>query len=162
MLGDLTFQEAYDRSDGRILCVCVCPTKENEAPLLLNYLTAPHCVVWSAIACSCAFSGIFPPQPLLAKNRDNKVLPWQPGVASGGTFSWRGGVLQDDLPINNLRELFNVNYLIVSQSNPYIAPILVGKRFVGGLSNFYLKLADAWEIEIRHRLKQISELLVAL
>eukprot|EP00976_Prorocentrum_cordatum_P061851 1176479-Prorocentrum_minimum.AAC.2 len=47
---------------GRILCVCVCPEAEGQEPILLNHLTAPHCVVWSAIAASCAFPCMFPPQ----------------------------------------------------------------------------------------------------
>ena len=63
LLGDLTFQEAYDRSGGRILCVCVCATRAGEKPRLLNYLTSPHLVVWSAVAASCAFPSLFPPQP---------------------------------------------------------------------------------------------------
>ena len=47
ILGDITFQDAYDRSGGRILCVAVCATRDGERPRLLNYLTAPHVVVWS-------------------------------------------------------------------------------------------------------------------
>jgi TAG lipase/steryl ester hydrolase/phospholipase A2/LPA acyltransferase len=35
---------------------------------LLNYLTAPHVVIWSAVACSSAFPGLFQPQELLARN----------------------------------------------------------------------------------------------
>eukprot|EP00239_Pterosperma_sp_CCMP1384_P000677 CAMPEP_0197845754 /NCGR_PEP_ID=MMETSP1438-20131217/2645_1 /TAXON_ID=1461541 /ORGANISM="Pterosperma sp., Strain CCMP1384" /LENGTH=300 /DNA_ID=CAMNT_0043457173 /DNA_START=172 /DNA_END=1074 /DNA_ORIENTATION=- len=155
MLGDLTFQEAYERSQGRILCVCACPIKDNQPPCLLNYLTAPHCVIATAIFASCAIPGIFPPQALLAKNRKNQTAPWQPGAWSGGTFMWRSGVLQDDIPIHSLRELFNVNFLIFSQTNPYITPILIMKRRVSSLGNFWTKLVDCWEIEFQHRIKQM-------
>ena len=34
------------------------------------------------------------------------------------------GSLQQDLPINRLKELFNVNYLIVSQTNPHAIPFI--------------------------------------
>ena len=37
-----------------------------EPPRLLNYLTAPNCIIWSAVACSSAFPGLFQPQDLLA------------------------------------------------------------------------------------------------
>lgn len=77
ILGDITFQDAYDRSGGRMLCVAVCATREGERPRLLNYLTAPHLIVWSAVAASCAFPGLFAPQPLLAKSRCGSLVPWQ-------------------------------------------------------------------------------------
>lgn len=37
---------------------------------------------------------------------------------------WRDGSLHCDLPIKELKELFNVNHYIVSQANPHIAPLL--------------------------------------
>ena len=128
LLGDLTFQEAYDRSGGRILCVCVCATRACEKPRLLNYLTAPHLVVWSAVAASCAFPSLFPPQPLLAKSRTGSFVPWQPEGKLGARL-WRDGSLENDLPMQGLSELFNVNYFIVSQTNPHIVPILRVKRW---------------------------------
>lgn len=82
ILGDITFQDAYDRSGGRMLCVAVCATREGERPRLLNYLTAPHLIVWSAVAASCAFPGLFAPQPLLAKSRCGSLVPWQARLQS--------------------------------------------------------------------------------
>jgi TAG lipase/steryl ester hydrolase/phospholipase A2/LPA acyltransferase len=128
LLGDLTFQEAYDRSGGRILCVCVCATRAGEKPRLLNYLTSPHLVVWSAVAASCAFPSLFPPQPLMAKSRNGAFVPWQP-EGKLGPRRWRDGSLENDLPMQGLSELFNVNYFIVSQTNPHIVPILRVKRW---------------------------------
>lgn len=75
--GGVERQEAYDRSGGRILCVSVCPTTKGEETFLLNHLSAPHCVVWSAIAASCAFPGMFPPQTLLSKNRQGQLSTWK-------------------------------------------------------------------------------------
>lgn len=54
---------------GRILNVAVCAADTNEPPRLLNYLTAPNVVVWSAVSCSSAFPGLFKPQDLLAKDQ---------------------------------------------------------------------------------------------
>jgi len=160
LLGDLTFQEAYDRSGGRILCVSVCPTTKGEETFLLNHLSAPHCVVWSAIAASCAFPGMFPPQTLLSKNRQGQLSTWKP-AGSGGeeeTFSWHDGLVQEEAPIKGLRELFNVNYFIVSQTIPYITTILQMKKTVCSSGGLYLKLADAWELEFKHRLKQLTDM----
>jgi len=64
LLGDLTFQEAYDKT-GRVLNVVVCSANADEAPRVLNCLTAPHVLIWSAVAASSAFPGLFPPQVTL-------------------------------------------------------------------------------------------------
>jgi TAG lipase / steryl ester hydrolase / phospholipase A2 / LPA acyltransferase len=47
-LGDITFVEAYNRTR-RILNVSVSSTSMNELPRLLNYITAPHVIIWSAV-----------------------------------------------------------------------------------------------------------------
>lgn len=62
----LTFQEAFQRT-GRVLNVAVTAADTHEPPRLLNYLTAPHVVVWSAVAASSAFPFLFLPHDLLAK-----------------------------------------------------------------------------------------------
>eukprot|EP00240_Pyramimonas_obovata_P003229 CAMPEP_0118958646 /NCGR_PEP_ID=MMETSP1169-20130426/62728_1 /TAXON_ID=36882 /ORGANISM="Pyramimonas obovata, Strain CCMP722" /LENGTH=655 /DNA_ID=CAMNT_0006906771 /DNA_START=610 /DNA_END=2577 /DNA_ORIENTATION=- len=157
LLGDLTFQEAYDRSGGRILCVCVCPEAEGQEPFLLNHLTAPHCVVWSAIAASCAFPCMFPPQMLLSKSRTGAVQSWQPAGGTSGMFMWRSGLVHDTASIRGLRELFNVNYFVVVQTNPAVTAILALKHAVATLGGLYAKLADAWELEFKHRLRQLTE-----
>ncbi|PQQ11395.1 triacylglycerol lipase SDP1 [Prunus yedoensis var. nudiflora] len=72
---------------------------------------------------------------------------------------WRDGSLEIDLPMMQLKELFNVNHFIVSQANPHIAPLLRLKEFVracGG--NFAAKLAHLAEMEVKHRCNQILEL----
>lgn len=48
LLGDITFQEAYDRT-GRILNIGVSVPYHHELLCLLNYLTAPDVVLWSAV-----------------------------------------------------------------------------------------------------------------
>lgn len=182
ILGDITFQDAYDRSGGRILCVAVCATREGERPRLLNYLTAPHVVVWSAVAASCAFPNLFPPQPLLAKSRVGALVPWQP-EGRAGPRRWRDGSLEEDLPMRGLvrsfvgwrfilffdflspplqSELFNVNFFIVSQTNPHIVPLLRIKRAVCRRSPFWAACAGFIESEWKHRCRQVRELLPGL
>ena len=157
ILGDITFQDAYDRSGGRILCVAVCATRGGERPRLLNYLTAPHLVIWSAVAASCAFPNLFPPQPLLAKSRGGVLVPWQPEGRAGPRL-WRDGSLEEDLPMRGLSELFNCNYFIVSQTNPHIVPILRLKRAVCKRSQLWAAVAAFVESEWKHRCRQVREL----
>ena len=157
LLGDLTFQEAYDRSGGRILCVCVCATRAGRSRAFFNYLTSPHLVVWSAVAASCAFPSLFPPQPLLAKSRNGAFVPWQP-EGKLGARRWRDGSLENDLPMQGLSELFNVNYFIVSQTNPHIVPILRLKRWFASKNRIFAMIAQFLESEWRHRCTQVLDL----
>ncbi|GLT63161.1 hypothetical protein SLA2020_357420 [Shorea laevis] len=165
LTSNLTFQEAYDMT-GRILGITVCSPRKHEPPRCLNYLTSPHVVIWSAVTASCAFPGLFEAQELMAKNRSGELVPYHPPFnldpeEGSGTSArrWRDGSLEVDLPMMQLKELFNVNHFIVSQANPHIAPLLRMKEFVrayGG--NFAAKLAQLTEMEVKHRCNQILKL----
>ncbi|GKV48884.1 hypothetical protein SLEP1_g55672 [Rubroshorea leprosula] len=165
LTSNLTFQEAYDMT-GRILGITVCSSGKHEPPRCLNYLTSPHVVIWSAVTASCAFPGLFEAQELMAKDRSGELVPYHPPFhldpeEGSGTSArrWRDGSLEVDLPMMQLKELFNVNHFIVSQANPHIAPLLRMKEFVrayGG--NFAAKLAWLTEMEVKHRCNQILEL----
>jgi TAG lipase / steryl ester hydrolase / phospholipase A2 / LPA acyltransferase len=48
LVGDMTFQEAYNRTR-RILNICVSSAGIYELPRLLNYVTAPNVLIWSAV-----------------------------------------------------------------------------------------------------------------
>lgn len=48
LLGDMTFQEAYNRTR-RILSITVSSASAFELPRLLNYITAPNVIIWSAV-----------------------------------------------------------------------------------------------------------------
>lgn len=112
-LGDFTFLEAFDRT-GRICNIALSGAPgSTRYPMLLNYLTAPHVLVWSATVASCSLPGIFEPQELLAKDRHGSIVPY---LTAG--LKWLDGSMQGDLPITRLRELFNINFFIVSQVNP--------------------------------------------
>lgn len=141
LTNNLTFQEAYDMT-GRILGITVCSPRRHEPPRCLNYLTSPHVVIWSAVTASCAFPGLFEAQELMAKDRGGNIVPYHPpfhldpdkGVAPR---RWRDGSLEIDLPIKQLKELFNVNHYIVSQANPHIAPLLRLKEMVRGFGGSF-------------------------
>mmetsp|Transcript_39015 Transcript_39015/g.86806 ORF Transcript_39015/g.86806 Transcript_39015/m.86806 type:complete len:863 (-) Transcript_39015:1327-3915(-) len=148
LLGDMTFLEAYEKT-GRILNVTVCPADTNEPPRLLNYMTAPHALVWSAVAASSAFPGLFPAQHLVARNSNGEVVMFS---AQGGNEErrWRDGSLELDLPVQALAEMFNCNHFLVSQTNPHIVPILNIKKMM--TPNW----ANVFEAEIKLRCQQLQ------
>lgn len=55
--GPLTFLEAHERT-GRVLNISVIPHDRHSPPKLLNYVTAPHCVITTAIIASAAVPGV--------------------------------------------------------------------------------------------------------
>ena len=48
LMGDMTFQECYNRTR-KILNICVSTASVYELPRLLNYITAPNVLIWSAV-----------------------------------------------------------------------------------------------------------------
>lgn len=120
MLGDMTFQEAYNRTR-RILNICVSSASVYELPRLLNYVTAPNVMIWSAVAASCSVPFVFSAAQLLVKNPiTDDHSPWNPTPQH-----WIDGSVDNDLPMTRLAEMFNVNHFIVSQVNPHVVPFLV-------------------------------------
>jgi TAG lipase/steryl ester hydrolase/phospholipase A2/LPA acyltransferase len=120
LLGDLTFQEAYNRTR-RILNISVSSASIHELPRLLNHITAPNVIIWSAVAASCSVPVIFLPASLLAKDpKSGEFVPWNPSPQR-----WIDGSVDNDLPMTRLAEMFNVNHFIVSQVNPHVVPFLV-------------------------------------
>lgn len=113
-MGSLTFKEAYERS-GRALNVSVVPSDRHSPTILLNHLTAPNCIIWSAIIASAAVPGILNPVVLMAKDRNGHVKPHNLG---GSRF--KDGSLREDIPLGSLHTQFNCNFSIVSQTNPHI------------------------------------------
>jgi TAG lipase/steryl ester hydrolase/phospholipase A2/LPA acyltransferase len=112
-IGNFTFQEAFDRT-GRILNIIVSPQNRSDPPRLLNYLTAPHVLVWSAAVASSSLPGVFEPNKLLVKDADGAERP------ESATFaSFIDGSMEQDLPMQQLSEMFNINHFIISQANPH-------------------------------------------
>lgn len=119
LLGDMTFQEAYNRTR-RILNICVSTAELYELPHLLNYITAPDVMIWSAVAASCSVPLIFSPAQLMVKDpRTGKAKAWNDSPGQ-----WIDGSVENDLPMTRLAEMLNVNHFIVSQVNPHVVPFL--------------------------------------
>ncbi len=68
-----------------------------ELPLLLNYLTAPDVLIWSASCASCALPLLYEPQELMAKDVAGHIRPYHPSCvrwSDGSTSSeWRSYVI---------------------------------------------------------------------
>lgn len=119
LFGDMTFLEAYNRTR-RILNVTVSSAGVYEMPRLLNYLTAPNVLIWSAVCASCSVPLIFNAYTLLEKEpKTGAIQTW-----NASSLRFIDGSVYADVPIARLSEMFNVNHFIVSQVNPHVAPFL--------------------------------------
>ena len=164
MLGDLTFLEAYNRTR-RILNICVSSASMYELPKLLNYVTSPHIVIWSAVAASCSVPLVFSPASLLVKDPSTgEIGPWSGNLTPQ---KWIDGSVDNDLPMQRLSEMFNVNHFIVSQVNPHVVPFLVKEKdinvdeperssFAPGPSWFH-GLSTFAKTEMIHRMTTLAE-----
>lgn len=149
-IGDITFKEAYEKS-GLILNITVYAKRRNEVPVLLNYLTAPDLVIWTAACASLATPGIYEEVMLLSKKADGTIYPWHPSAVK-----LESARMVQDLPVKRLTELFNVNNLIVSQVPSYLTwRPLRSERY---RSSMLGALVDAAVREIEHRFNQLKEL----
>jgi TAG lipase/steryl ester hydrolase/phospholipase A2/LPA acyltransferase len=147
-IGEMTFLEAYERT-GRIINISVTPASKNEYPTLLNYLTAPHVLIWSACLASCAIPYVFDSIALMAKDKDGNIEPYYPEG-----LKWQDGSLEYDLPMTRLSELFNVNHFIVSQVNPHVIPFST----IGWQGNLLTKLIHYLKAELKHYGANIASL----
>ncbi len=82
--GSTTFREAYERT-GRILNVSCVPSDPHSPTILTNHLTAPDCVIWSAVLASAAVPGILNPVVLMMKKPNGTLTPYSFG------HKWKDG-----------------------------------------------------------------------
>ena len=126
-LGDITFDEAYQKT-GRILNMTIAMSDTKGTPQLLNYITAPHVIIWSAVVASIATSHeMYAPPRLYCKSRNGTPL----SVRAPDTAHHRGGRGQNQHPqppLQRLAELFNVNNFVISQTRPYVFPFIWAQR----------------------------------
>lgn len=151
-LGDITFQEAYNRT-GKILNITVSSSTSYEMPRLLNYLSAPNVLIWSAVAASCAVPLVYRSAPLMAKDKAGNFVHWNP---SG--HKWIDGSVENDLPMQRISELFGVNHFIVSQVNPHIIPLMsnhVNKP--SAYSDILYRVGHLVMAELQHRCQQLAD-----
>ncbi|RLV91012.1 Lipase 4 [Spathaspora sp. JA1] len=119
-IGDLTFREAYNRT-GKILNITVSAASVHEQTRLLNYLTAPNCLIWSAVCASCSLPGIFPSVNVYEKNTSTgEIQEWN----HDSSMKYFDGSVENDMPITRLSEMFNVDHIIAVQVNPHVVPVM--------------------------------------
>lgn len=142
-LGDLTFRQAYNRT-GKILNITVSPASLFEQPRLLNNLTAPNVLIWSAVCASCSLPGIFPSSPLYEKDpKTGKTQIWN----GSSSVKFVDGSVDNDLPISRLSEMFNVDHIIACQVNVHVVPFLkLSVSCVGG------EIEDEFSARLRQNL----------
>ncbi|RPD67155.1 patatin-domain-containing protein [Lentinus tigrinus ALCF2SS1-7] len=161
--GSMTFREAYMRT-GRILNVSVIPAERHSPTKLLNYITAPDTVIWSALLASAAVPGILNPVVLMQKTKDGNIVPWNWGS------KFKDGSLRVDIPVQALNLYFNVTHPIVSQVNPHVhlfffapqgsagKPVAHSKG-KGWRGNFLLSAGEQWlKLELTKNFKLIRDL----
>lgn len=134
-VGEHTFAEAFAIS-GRALNISVSPTRARQKPRVLNHLTTPDVLVWSAAAASCAVPGLFPSASLLARGADGRVVPY------ARNERWVDGSMLGDLPKSRVSRLHNVNHFVVSQTNPHVVPFLSNKT-QPGLARLAMEVAGS-------------------
>ncbi|KAI9063236.1 patatin-domain-containing protein [Trametes sanguinea] len=162
--GSMTFREAYMRT-GRILNVSVVPAERHSPTKLLNYITAPDTVIWSALLASAAVPGILNPVVLMQKTKDGNIVPWNWGS------KFKDGSLRVDIPVQALNLYFNVTHPIVSQVNPHVhlfffapqgsagKPVAHSMGKGGWRGNFLLSAAEQWlKLELTKNFKLIRDL----
>ncbi|KZX78831.1 patatin [Oleiphilus sp. HI0009] len=116
-IGDYTMQEAFERT-GRSVNITVSPVKHQQKERLLSGYTSPNLMMWSAALASCAVPSIFPPVQLQQKDEKGNHAAYMPNMR------WVDGSVVSDLPIERLMHLHDVNFSIVSQTNPHVVPFL--------------------------------------
>jgi len=116
-IGEYTFEEAFRRT-GRSINVSVSPVQENQKARLLCGYTSPYLLVWSAVLASAAVPAIFPPVKLMKKDHSGNLVPYM------ARLRFVDGSVVSDLPIERLMHLHDVNFTIVSQTNPHVVPFL--------------------------------------
>ncbi|KAJ2903819.1 hypothetical protein MKZ38_009294 [Zalerion maritima] len=147
-LGDITFGEAYERTK-KILNIIV--WRDKGDPLVLNYLTAPDVLVWSAATESTRSTNpLFGRSTkLMAKDSDGETLPWE-DLGPAILYNYRdtgNGVA------HQLQYRFGVNNFIISQARPSVALCLrshVGRpipRIASGILNNYRRVGVGIVIE---------------
>ena len=166
-VGELTFEEAYARTT-RVLNITIPTSGRGGVPNLLNYLTAPNVLIWSAASASNTSTSLNQPLTLLCKDETGAITPWSKSYAQSLTFQPQHisthTFNERDSPLSRTAELFNVNHFIVSQARPYIAPFLrsdlqhPSSPRQSRRTGFTLTLLRLATQEIHHRLNQLDAL----
>jgi TAG lipase/steryl ester hydrolase/phospholipase A2/LPA acyltransferase len=74
--------------------ITVSPSGDRDFPLLLNYLTSPRVLLWSASMASSAIPGVFGTVELMAKDMQGNIVAYYPEG-----LRWTDGSVENDLPM---------------------------------------------------------------
>lgn len=141
-IGDVTFEEAYMKTE-KILNIVVHPTSQ-AVPSLLNYITAPNVIIWTAIYASIGTGVLSDNVQLYVKDFNNEIVLQNPLINvkfmkpqdvtyQQQYFKFKDTengeeketvILHRDSPYTRLTELFNVNHFVISLARPYLAPLI--------------------------------------
>ncbi|KAF7548695.1 hypothetical protein G7046_g8582 [Stylonectria norvegica] len=166
-VGDLTFEEAYNRSK-RVLNITVATEGQAGVPTLLNYLTAPNVLIWTAaVASNASTPSLYGRRKttMLCKDAHGNIVPWAPANTIDFRHWTHASYSDRESPLRRIAELFNVNHFIVSQARPYLIPFLQSDMHGPSLVETRSKttqmtafLVRMVGLEVRHRLRQIDTL----
>ncbi|KAL6706462.1 triacylglycerol lipase [Coniothyrium glycines] len=163
-IGNITFEEAYEQTR-MVLNITVTTSRGGSVPNLLNYITAPNVLIWSAALASNATSSstLYHPVTLMSKDENGNIVPWP--IAEGASFRPHThasyGVRRS--PLHRMGELFNVNHFIVSQARPYLVPFLRSDLHhpnpkQDGRWKLSKPILRFFVLEVQHRLQQMDQL----
>ena len=157
---DMTFLEIYEQNKWNLNITVTDGVRQGDSKLL-NYLTAPNIVVWSAVVASCAIPGFYDSVELMIKTEKGDLKPYYMSKLKGN-FKFIDGSVACDLPMNRMSELFNINTFIVSQVNPHVAPFISSDGFSHDKSRLrrrlFVKARNLMGNEIQHWITQLTYL----
>lgn len=151
-VGEMTFKEAYIKTD-RILNITISPSGPGSITLL-NHLTSPHVLIWSAALVSNTNDPSQTSTRLMCKDSAGNIMPYETSGIRTARYSSYPSTPQES-PLSRLGELFNVDHFVISQARPYIVPFLYPTlrifktSFLAFFTRFILQ-------EFQHRLRQLD------
>ena len=151
-VGDMTFKEAYEKTQ-RILNITISPSGPGSITLL-NYLTAPHVLIWSAALVSNSNDPSKTSTRLMCRDSAGNITPYETSGIRTARYSSYPSTPQES-PLSRLGELFNVDHFVISQARPYIVPFLYPtlRIFKTSVLAFFTRLVLQ---EVQHRLRQLD------
>ncbi|CAK7566955.1 MAG: triacylglycerol lipase [Sporothrix epigloea] len=177
--GDMTFEEAFQRT-GRTLNITVVTGGAADVPSVLNFVTAPNVLIWTAAVASNASSVVSDAATaawygrrqtaILCKDVDDEgrtvIKPWPLADAVQFRHWTYGSYGTRHSPLQRLAQLFNVNHFIVSHARPYLVPFLKSSMHSPAMRGFAmgtLARTNAFVLHhlshfVRHRLDQMVRL----
>lgn len=152
-----TFQDAYKKT-GRQVSITVSASEITGAKgprkLLLNHVTTPNVLLWSAVAVTCSLPGIMKGKTLMARDSQGNVVPY---LSMGE--EWIDGSMHEDLPKDTLATTFNATNFIVSQVNPHVVPFVSIDVDHPSLRNSMFRAIEEFlTTDIRHRIGMLGSL----